>query len=58
MDLATTLFADIPAPRAPARTGRIAPDPEFAWRVLEEIDYGLILVDPEGRFQHANQSVR
>lgn len=31
---------------------------DFAWRVLEEIDYGLILVDPEGAVQHANHLAR
>ena len=58
MDLATTFFANDAAPRASAGAARMAPDPEFAWRVLEEIDYGLILVDPEGRFQHANHLAR
>jgi DNA-binding CsgD family transcriptional regulator len=28
---------------------------ELAWRVLDELDYGLIVADPEGRVQHANQ---
>ncbi len=27
----------------------------LAWRVLEEIDYGLILVSPDGVVQHANR---
>ncbi|QJW84291.1 hypothetical protein HK414_12095 [Ramlibacter terrae] len=27
---------------------------DFAWRVLEEIDYGLLLVSPSGALQHAN----
>ncbi|MBI5277089.1 MAG: helix-turn-helix transcriptional regulator [Burkholderiales bacterium] len=31
---------------------------DFAWRVLEEIDYGLILVGPEGELQHANHLAR
>jgi DNA-binding NarL/FixJ family response regulator len=31
---------------------------DFAWRVLEEIDYGLILVSPAGVLQHANQLAR
>lgn len=31
---------------------------DFAWRVLEEIDYGLILVSPEGKVQHANHLAR
>ena len=28
---------------------------DCAWRVLEEIDYGLILVSPAGTLQHANR---
>lgn len=28
------------------------------WRVLDEIDYGLILVTPEGQLQHANHLAR
>lgn len=31
---------------------------DFAWRVLEEIDYGLILVSPGGTLQHANHLAR
>jgi DNA-binding CsgD family transcriptional regulator len=31
---------------------------DFAWRVLEEIDYGLLLVSPSGALQHANQLAR
>jgi DNA-binding CsgD family transcriptional regulator len=31
---------------------------ELAWRVLDELDYGLILVDPDGRVQHANHLAR
>ena len=58
MDLATTAFANDTPPRMPTRPDRNSPDPEFAWRVLEEIDYGLILVDPEGTFQHANHLAR
>lgn len=58
MDLATTLFADATPARAAANAETIAPNPEFAWRVLEEIDYGLILVDPDGRIQHANHLAR
>ena len=58
MNMATTLFA-IDAPGRPqAAAERPAPDPEFAWRALEEIDYGLILVDPEGMVQHANHLAR
>jgi DNA-binding CsgD family transcriptional regulator len=29
-------------------------DQSVMWRVLDEIDYGLILVTPDGRFQRAN----
>lgn len=28
--------------------------PSFAWRVLDEIDYGLMVVGVEGELQHAN----
>lgn len=31
---------------------------DYAWRVLEEIDYGLILVTPAGALQHANHLAR
>lgn len=31
---------------------------EFAWRVLEEIDYGLLLASPAGLLQHANHLAR
>lgn len=31
---------------------------EFAWRVLEEIDYGLIVVNAEGEMLHANHLAR
>ncbi|GAC1601664.1 MAG: hypothetical protein NVS3B2_04750 [Ramlibacter sp.] len=58
MDLATSFFADSAQSRAPACPVRAMPDPQFAWRVLEEIDYGLILVDPEGRVQHTNHLAR
>jgi DNA-binding CsgD family transcriptional regulator len=34
------------------------PHAEFAWRALEEIDYGLMLVSPTGVLQHANQLAR
>lgn len=54
MDLATIAFTN----DVPAAPGRNTPNPEFAWRVLEEIDYGLILVDPEGAVQHANHLAR
>jgi DNA-binding NarL/FixJ family response regulator len=35
-----------------------AAEPDFAWRVLEEIDYGLILVRPDCALQHANHLAR
>lgn len=35
-----------------------AADAEFAWRALEEIDYGLMLVSPAGVLQHANHLAR
>jgi DNA-binding CsgD family transcriptional regulator len=43
-----------PAPADPDR----GTEPSFAWRVLEEIDYGLILVTPDGTLQHANHLAR
>jgi DNA-binding CsgD family transcriptional regulator len=33
-------------------------DAGFAWQVLEEIDYGVLLVSPGGILQHANQLAR
>ena len=33
---------------------RTQPDTSVMCRVLDEIDYGLILVSPDGRVQHAN----
>jgi DNA-binding CsgD family transcriptional regulator len=32
--------------------------PSFAWRVLEEIDYGLMVVGAGGELQHANHLAR
>jgi DNA-binding NarL/FixJ family response regulator len=58
MDLATTFFANDVPTRAPRHAERNTPDPEFAWRALEEIDYGLMLVSPDGRVQHANHLAR
>jgi DNA-binding CsgD family transcriptional regulator len=57
MDLSTSI-ADSLQSYAPAGAAPAPPDPQFAWRVLEEIDYGLILVDPDGRVQHANHVAR
>ena len=31
---------------------------ETAWRLLDEIDYGMLLVSAEGELQHANQAAR
>ena len=58
MNMATTLIAHQAPARAFQPSGRSTPDPEFAWRALEEIDYGLILVDPDGLVQHANHLAR
>ena len=33
-------------------------EPNFAWRVLEEIDYGMIVVKPDGALLHANHLAR
>jgi DNA-binding CsgD family transcriptional regulator len=46
-----------PAPAAPAAPVR-ALESAFAWRVLEEIDYGMLLVTPGGDLQHANHLAR
>ena len=35
-----------------------AANTDLVWRVLEEIDYGLILASPEGHVQHANLLAR
>lgn len=35
-----------------------APEADFAWRALEEIDYGLILVKPDCSLHHANHLAR
>lgn len=43
-------------PAAPAGSNELAAD--LAWRALEEIDYGLILVSPDGRVQHSNHLAR
>lgn len=58
MYIAAQEFA-LPAPSStPAQHGGRTPEAEFAWRVLEEIDYGLILVSPDGKVQHANHLAR
>ena len=58
MQMATTLFANNAQNHPHPGGERATPDPEFAWRALEEIDYGLILVDPDGAVQHANHLAR
>ena len=35
-----------------------APEPDYVWRVLDEIDYDLMLVTPDGQLQHANHLAR
>src|SRR6185369_6562058 len=56
MDAATQTLATFTLSRAPAAA---TSDPRAvarcAWRVLEEIDYGLILLSATGELQHANQ---
>jgi DNA-binding CsgD family transcriptional regulator len=42
-------------PRAVPPTSDARTVARCAWRVLEEIDYGLILLSASGAFQHANQ---
>lgn len=48
-------LASIPSSPALSRRG---PRPELAWRALEEVDFGLVLLDPEGRVHHANHLAR
>lgn len=50
MTLNPTFEPGLPVPGLSPR----APEPDFAWRVLEEIDYGLIVVGADGQLQHAN----
>lgn len=54
----TEAFAQRRAPAAASRADQPAAAAEFAWRVLEEIDYGLILASPGGVLQHANHLAR
>lgn len=58
MYLALDDFAPDTFSSARPRPAESAPQIDFAWRVLEEIDYGLILVSPQGRLQHANHLAR
>jgi DNA-binding NarL/FixJ family response regulator len=58
MNMATTLVSSELPGRLQPGADRTLPDPEFAWRALEEIDYGLILVNPDGVVQHANHLAR
>lgn len=46
-----------PAPSA-ARLRPAAAEVDLAWRALEEIDYGLILVDADCTLRHANHLAR
>lgn len=50
--------ADVPAGTNPREMHLTQLRADFAWRVLEEIDYGLILVGSDGRVQHANHLAR
>ena len=58
MNFTATLFDNDRAPPNPSAARRSTPDPEFAWRALDEIDYGLILVNPDAVVQHANHLAR
>ncbi|MEO8653382.1 MAG: LuxR C-terminal-related transcriptional regulator [Ramlibacter sp.] len=49
---------DFPAAAGSGETHRTQLGSDFALRVLEEIDYGLILVSPDGKVQHANHLAR
>jgi hypothetical protein len=52
---ATTLQEQSHAPAVvPANDGDGRLDSAFAWRVLDEIDYGMLLVSPGGALLHAN----
>ena len=55
---ATTFTELTQRPAYAGTTASRAPEAEFAWRVLEEIDYGMLLVSPGGRLQHANHLAR
>lgn len=50
--------ANRPSYGMPAESVSTSIQAEFAWRVLEEIDYGLILASPAGALQHANHLAR
>lgn len=50
------LRADASGPAHAAWTAPMAAD--FLWRVLDEVDYGLILVDSGMRIRHANHLAR
>jgi DNA-binding CsgD family transcriptional regulator len=58
------MYATAEAPAQPALQRICAAHEErglesaFAWRVLEEIDYGLLLVSPAATLQHANHLAR
>jgi DNA-binding NarL/FixJ family response regulator len=54
----TELYEQRPASKPSIPLAPPSAAAEFAWRVLEEIDYGLILVAPSGEVQHANHLAR
>lgn len=53
-----TTSAQLPAPLGSSGTARRTARTDFAWRVLEEIDYGLMLLSPSGELEHANEVAR
>ena len=55
---ATNSFAIVTTTASDQRSGNREIAAELAWRVLEELDYGLILVSPQGRVQHATHLAR
>jgi len=55
MDAATQSLATFTVSRVPAAAPDARAIARCAWRVLEEIDYGLILLSATGELQHANQ---
>lgn len=58
METSTALPSYSPANTMPGLAAERILQTEFAWRVLEEIDYGLLLVSPTGVLQHANLLAR
>lgn len=58
MFITTEAFASRGPSTVTAEHDQHPPHADFAWRVLEEIDYGLILVSADGKVQHANHLAR